>query len=92
MDLARLRLRLIPMARKSMWKRNSWAMLPAKLKLAAGSRIVDIEAVGFAEWKRTLEILKDSQVTRKAVLEPVPWRFGIPEAAKKGGPLQEALR
>jgi PEGA domain len=45
---------------------------PAKLKLAAGSHTMEIKAAGFAEWKRTLEILKDSQVTRKPVLEPVP--------------------
>ena len=42
---------------------------PAKLKLAAGSHIVVIKAAGFAEWKRTLEILKDSQVTLKPVLD-----------------------
>jgi hypothetical protein len=36
---------------------------PAKPKLAAGSHIVVIKAAGFSEWKRTLEILKDSQVT-----------------------------
>ncbi len=36
---------------------------PAKLKLAAGSHIVVIKAAGFSDWKRTLEILKDSQVT-----------------------------
>jgi hypothetical protein len=48
---------------------------PAKLKLAAGSHIVVLKAAGFAEWKRTLEILKDSQVTLKPVLDQVPWRF-----------------
>jgi serine protease Do len=45
---------------------------PAKLKLAAGSHIVVIKAAGFAEWKRTLEILKDSQVTLKPVLDHTP--------------------
>jgi S1-C subfamily serine protease len=45
---------------------------PAKLKLAAGSHIVVIKAAGFAEWKRTLEILKDSQVTLKPVLDRTP--------------------
>lgn len=45
---------------------------PAKLKLAAGSHIVVIKAAGFADWKRALEILKDSQVTLKPVLDRAP--------------------
>jgi PEGA domain len=45
---------------------------PAKMKLAAGSHIMVIKAVGFVEWKRTLEILKDSQVTLKPVLDHLP--------------------
>jgi len=45
---------------------------PAKLKLAAGSHIMVLKAAGFAEWTRTLEILKDSQVTLKPVLEQTP--------------------
>jgi S1-C subfamily serine protease len=45
---------------------------PAKLKLAAGSHNMVLKAAGFAEWKRTLEILKDSQVTLKPVLERAP--------------------
>lgn len=45
---------------------------PAKLKLAAGSHIMVLKAAGFAEWKRTLEILKDSQVTLKPVLDHAP--------------------
>jgi serine protease Do len=45
---------------------------PAKLKLAAGSHIVVIKAAGFAEWKRALEILKDSQVTLKPILDRAP--------------------
>jgi hypothetical protein len=45
---------------------------PAKLKLAAGSHIVVIKAAGFSEWKRALEILKDSQVTLKPVLDRAP--------------------
>jgi S1-C subfamily serine protease len=45
---------------------------PAKLKLAAGSHIVVMKAAGFSEWKRTLEILKDSQVTLKPVLDRAP--------------------
>lgn len=43
---------------------------PAKLKLAAGSHSMVLRAVGFGEWKRNLEILKDSQVALKPVLEP----------------------
>ncbi|HKN76991.1 MAG TPA: trypsin-like peptidase domain-containing protein [Candidatus Acidoferrum sp.] len=45
---------------------------PAKLKLAAGSHNMILKAAGFAEWRRTLEILKDSQVTLKPVLEHAP--------------------
>jgi hypothetical protein len=45
---------------------------PAKLKLAAGSHNVVVRAAGFAEWKRTLETLKDSQVTLRPVLERKP--------------------
>jgi S1-C subfamily serine protease len=45
---------------------------PAKLKLAAGSHVMVIRSAGLAEWKRTLEILKDSQVTLKPVLERAP--------------------
>jgi hypothetical protein len=45
---------------------------PAKLKLAAGNHIVVMKAPGFAEWKRALEILKDSQVTLQPVLDRAP--------------------
>jgi PEGA domain-containing protein len=45
---------------------------PAKLKLAARSHVVVIKAARFAEWKRTLEMLKDSQVTLKALLDRAP--------------------
>ncbi|MHB8502581.1 MAG: trypsin-like peptidase domain-containing protein [Candidatus Acidiferrales bacterium] len=45
---------------------------PAKLKLAAGNHTMVIRAAGFAVWKRTLEILKDSHVTLKPVLERAP--------------------
>jgi hypothetical protein len=45
---------------------------PAKLKLTAGSHTMVLKAAGFDEWKRTLEILKDSQVTLKPVLEQTP--------------------
>jgi S1-C subfamily serine protease len=45
---------------------------PAKLKLAAGSHDIVIKAEGFADWKRTLEILKDSQVTLRPALTMNP--------------------
>lgn len=45
---------------------------PAKLKLATGSHVMVIRSAGLAEWKRTLEILKDSQVTLKPVFERAP--------------------
>jgi hypothetical protein len=45
---------------------------PAKLKLAAGSHVMVLKAAGFAEWKRTLETLKDSQVTLRPVLDRKP--------------------
>jgi len=44
---------------------------PARLKLAAGNHSMVLRAAGFGEWKRNLEILKDSLVTLKPVLEPV---------------------
>jgi S1-C subfamily serine protease len=42
---------------------------PAKLKLPVGTHIMVIKAPGFTEWKHALEILKDSQVTLKPVLD-----------------------
>lgn len=42
---------------------------PAKLKLAAGNHVMVLKAAGFVEWKRILEVLKDSHVTLKPVLE-----------------------
>ncbi|MGB2622799.1 MAG: trypsin-like peptidase domain-containing protein [Candidatus Acidiferrum sp.] len=45
---------------------------PAKLKLPQGNHTMVIKAGGFGEWKRVLEILKDSHVTLKAVLEHAP--------------------
>jgi hypothetical protein len=45
---------------------------PAKLNLAAGSHIMVIKIAGLAACKRTLEILKVSQVTLKTVLERAP--------------------
>jgi len=45
---------------------------PAKLKLPAGNHVMILKAAGFKEWKRTLEVLKGSQVTLKPALEPAP--------------------
>jgi serine protease Do len=45
---------------------------PAKLKLAAGSHTMVVKASGFAEWKRTIEILKDSQVMLRPELDRKP--------------------
>ena len=45
---------------------------PAKLKLTAGNHTMSLKVAGYAEWKRTLEILKDSHVTLKPVLEQKP--------------------
>ena len=42
---------------------------PAKLKLGVGTHTIVMKAAGYAEWKRTLEILKDSQVTLKPLLD-----------------------
>ncbi len=43
---------------------------PATLKLAAGQHLVQVKATGHASWDRKLEVIKDSQVTLKAVLDP----------------------
>ena len=45
---------------------------PAKLKLPAGNHVMTLKAAGFKEWKRTLEVLRGSQVTLKPALEPAP--------------------
>jgi S1-C subfamily serine protease len=45
---------------------------PAKLKLPAGNHVMTLKTAGFKEWKRTLEVLKGSQVTLKPALEPAP--------------------
>jgi S1-C subfamily serine protease len=45
---------------------------PAKLKLPAGNHVMTLKAAEFREWKRTLEVLKGSQVTLKPALEPAP--------------------
>jgi S1-C subfamily serine protease len=45
---------------------------PAKLKLPAGNHNMVLKAAGFSDWKRVLQILKDSHVTLKPVLEHRP--------------------
>ena len=45
---------------------------PAKLKLPAGNHNMILRSEGFADWKRAIEILKDSQVTLKPELEKKP--------------------
>jgi hypothetical protein len=45
---------------------------PAKLKLTEGSHVMILKAAGYSEWKRTLEVLKGSQVTLKPALERAP--------------------
>jgi hypothetical protein len=43
---------------------------PSALKLSAGPHTVQVKAPGRRAWERKLEVLKDSQVTLKATLEP----------------------
>jgi len=43
---------------------------PATLKLPAGSHVVVLKFPGHADWRRTLEILKSSKTSLKAVLDP----------------------
>jgi hypothetical protein len=43
-----------------------------QVNLAAGSHVMVIRSAGLAEWKRTLEILKDSQVTLEPVFKRAP--------------------
>ena len=43
---------------------------PSILKLAAGSHQIELKASGRQSWRRTLDVLKDSDVSLKAVLEP----------------------
>ena len=44
---------------------------PAVLRLAAGQHEIELRATGRKPWQRTLEVLKDSDVSLKAVLEPL---------------------
>jgi len=43
---------------------------PSTLRLAAGPHEIEVKAAGRQPWRRTLEVLKDSDVTLKATLEP----------------------
>lgn len=44
----------------------------AKLKLSAGPHTIILKSRDYAEWKRSLEVLKDSQVSLKADLDQKP--------------------
>jgi len=44
----------------------------AKLKLSAGPHTIILKSRDYAEWKRSLEVFKDSQVSLKADLEQKP--------------------
>jgi len=43
---------------------------PSTLRLAAGPHDIELKAAGRQNWRRTLDVLKDSDVMLKAVLEP----------------------
>jgi S1-C subfamily serine protease len=45
---------------------------PSMLRLAAGPHQIEVRAKGRKTWQRTLEVLKDSDVSLKAALEPAP--------------------
>lgn len=45
---------------------------PATLKLPAGSHAIILKFPGHADWRRTLEILKSSKTSLKAVLDSAP--------------------
>ena len=43
---------------------------PSTLRLAAGPHDIEVKAAGRKSWRRTLDVLKDSDVSVKAILEP----------------------
>jgi len=43
---------------------------PSTLRLSAGPHEVEVKAAGRRPWRRTLEVLKDSEASLKATLEP----------------------
>lgn len=45
---------------------------PSRLKLPAGPHSIEVRASGRKPWQRALEVLKDSEVTLRAVLEAQP--------------------
>ena len=45
---------------------------PSTLRLSAGPHQIEVRAHGRRAWQRTLEVLKDSDVSLKATLEPEP--------------------
>ena len=46
--------------------------VPAKLRLRAGIHLVDVRTKGHAGWIRSVTIIKDSEVTLRPDLEPLP--------------------
>jgi hypothetical protein len=43
---------------------------PSTLRLSAGPHQVEVKAAGKRAWRRSLEVLKDSEASLKATLEP----------------------
>ena len=43
---------------------------PSTLRLSVGPHEIELNGAGCQSWRRTLDVLKDSDVTLKAVLEP----------------------
>jgi len=43
---------------------------PSTLRLPAGPHEIEVKAAGRRAWRRTLEVLKDSEASLKATLEP----------------------
>lgn len=48
---------------------------PSRLKLPAGPHGIEVQAPGHKPWQRALEVLKDSEVTLRAVLDGQPYRL-----------------
>ena len=46
--------------------------IPAKLRLKAGTHLVDIRTKGHADWIRPVTIIKDSEVSLRPDLDPLP--------------------
>jgi hypothetical protein len=44
---------------------------PATMHLASGAHRIELRAIGKRDWSRELEVIKDSEVTVRPVMEPV---------------------